>query len=127
MFFSRTIPVGVMTREQAKSSAQPIESMDKLARKVDNLSRRKINPSKQTGPPKETTPESEVAATSPLGSDHGDDTDPIAVQVWDEMFENKPFHKIAGKSDFLQNQVLRNAFLHIIKAWLKVFKYIYFL
>ena len=84
-----------------------MESMDELAIKVDNLSKRKRNPSKQAGPPKETTSESEAAATSPLGSDHGDDTDPITVQVWDEMFKDKPFHEIAGKSDFLENQVCK--------------------
>ena len=101
----RITTVGVMTREQAKASAQLMASIDELAKKVDNLSKRRRNNSKQAGPAKEATPESKAAATSPPGSDHGEDADLINVQVWNEMFEDKPFYDIAGDSDFLKNKV----------------------
>ena len=80
-------------------------SIDELAKKVDDLTKQRRNNSRQAGPAKETTPESEAAGTSPSGSDHGEDADSISVQVWNEMFEDKPFYDISGDSEFLKNKV----------------------
>ena len=71
MSSSRTTTAGVMTKEQTKASAQQMASIDELAKKVNNLTKRRRNNSKQAGPAKETTPESEAAGTSPSESDHG--------------------------------------------------------
>ena len=64
MSSSRTTTAGVMTREQVKASAQTMASIDELAKKVDDLTKRRRNNSRQAGPAKETMPESEAAGTA---------------------------------------------------------------
>ena len=56
-------PVGVLTREMMKSSSQQMESMDEMAKKVEKLSNKRRNVSKQAVADKEPTPDSEVEAS----------------------------------------------------------------
>ena len=73
MSVTTTNTVGVTTRERMKSSSQQMESMDDIVKIVEKLPTRKRNTSKQAAADKEPTPDSEVGASSPIGSVHGEE------------------------------------------------------
>ena len=78
-----------------KSSSQQMESMDEMVKKVEKLSNRRKNISKQTAADKKQTSDSKVWPVSLLGPVHDEDSEHVAPQVWNEMFEDKPFDQIA--------------------------------
>ena len=97
--------LGPNTRSRMRSSSQPLRSMAEMMGTVEQLAKRKRGASKRsttTTPEIELTADSEVVTSSPMSDpfSRGND-EPMALQVWNEMFDGDNFDKIAEESDYI--------------------------
>lgn len=84
-----------------------VGKVDQLASRKKNISRDLPSASDRTIRDKEQTPKSETEPSSPVGPVLSEDPEPVALQVWNEMFEENPFDEIAAGSDYIQNTIAK--------------------
>ena len=104
-----TNSVGPSTRSCVKSSSETLRSMGEMVETVEQLAKRKKGASKGSPPATpeiELTTDSEELTSSSLGGPCSrGNAEPIALQIWNEMFEDDNFDKFAEGSDYIQNKV----------------------
>ena len=91
--------VGPSTRSRVRSSSETLRSMEEMMGTMEQLAKRKRGASKRSTtmtPESVSTADSEMAISSPRSDpfSRGND-EPVALQVWNELFEGDNFGKIA--------------------------------
>ena len=101
--------VGPSTRSRVKLSSETLKTMEEMIGTMEQLAKRKRGASKGSPPAtldNELIADSEVLTSSPLGDPFlRGNAEPIALQIWNEMFEEDTFDKIAEGSDYIQGKV----------------------
>ena len=98
MSTTSTTLVGPYTRSRAMSSSQPVKPIPEMVDAVEQLAKRKRGQrrSPTTIPASVSTADSEIAISSPISDPFSTgSSEPVALQVWNELFEGDDFNKIA--------------------------------
>ena len=94
----------VLTRARAKSSSQQVRPITEMMDTVEQLAKRKKGQKRSPTPTPASvsTIDSEVAASSPTSDPVSTGrSESVALQVWNELFGEDEFNKIAEQSDYI--------------------------
>ena len=108
MSTTSTTLVGPYTRSRAMLSSQPVKPIPEMVDAVEQLAKRKRGQrrSPTTTPASVSTADSEIAVSSPTSDPFSTgSSEPVALQVWNELFEEDDFNKIAEQSDYIRVNV----------------------
>ena len=99
------------TRAITRSASAETPSIEECTEMIEQLARRNRNASRGGGADKESTPTESVSTliveetpSSLPGSREEDAVNPVAVKLWNQMFETKNYVALAGR-DFFHTRV----------------------
>ena len=94
----------VLTKARAKSSSQQVRPITEMVDAIEKLAKRRKGQGRGPTPnlASISTTDSEVTATSPTSDPFPTDgSESVALQVWNEIFEEDEFSKITEQSDYI--------------------------
>ena len=91
---------GVQTRQKLRSTSEQLRPMSEMMGAIDNLASKRRGATRRTLPVR-TSPDVEELPTSPLGEVFSE-SEPIAAQIWNEMFQGNAFLRLTEKSDYMR-------------------------
>ena len=100
---------GPRTRSRVKSSSETLRPVEEMVGAMEQLAGRRRGAPKgipPVTPDDDPAADSEILPSSPLSEPFlSGNAEPVALQVWNEMFEEDTFEKIAEGSDYIRNNV----------------------
>ena len=100
---------GPCTRSRVKSASETIRPVEEMAEAMELLADRRRGAHKEIPPmtpDEEPAADSEILPSSPLGEPFlSGNVEPVALQVWNEMFEENTFQEVAEGSDYISDNV----------------------
>ena len=100
---------GPRTRSRVKSSSETLRPVEEMVGAMEQLAGRRRGAPKgipPVTPDDDPAADSEILPSSPLSEPFlSGNAEPVALQVWNEMFEEDTFQKIAEGSDYIHDNV----------------------
>lgn len=101
--------VGYRTRNRTKSDSEVIRPMEGMTGEMERLANQRRTASRgipSATPEEELATDSEVTTSSPLCQTlPSGGAEPVALQVWNEVFSEHNFHEIAEESKYVSDEI----------------------